>query len=211
MAAEASQKSCRPIHVWKHVRKPVLLAARPLLSPNLVSSVAVSPFDFPPSRDRGEFYVILNDLYVLSARQYDGFPQGYMSLSEPMRTWASISLQDVVNVKLYDPFTEGGHRYLGSVDAEVGFAGKKSTEAPFDQDELAQYFTKVGSGSLQIVSATYRNRTTRINFLHLVNDLSWTTKVHSYYSSSKLFSSAICPWIKLPLPKVLQSRRLVAY
>ncbi|KAL9122614.1 MAG: hypothetical protein Q9187_000828 [Circinaria calcarea] len=104
--------------------------------------VAVSPFDFPPSRDGGDFHVILNDLYVLSARLFDGFPQGYISLSDPMRTWASISLQDVVSVKLYDPFTEGGHRYLGSVDAEIGFAGKKSTEAPFDQDELAQYFTK---------------------------------------------------------------------
>ena len=87
--------------------------------------------------------MILNDLYVISARLFDGFPPGQLSLSDPQRTWASISLQDIVNVKLYDPFTEGGHRYLGSVDVEVGFAGRKTTEAPLDQDELAQYFIKV--------------------------------------------------------------------
>ena len=85
---------------------------------------------------------------MLSARPFDGFPEGQLSLSDPQRTWASISLQDVVNVKLYDPFTEGKNAYLASVDAEVGFAGRKSTEAPFDQDELAQHFTKVGAHAL---------------------------------------------------------------
>lgn len=50
---------------------------------------------------------------------------------------------DTVQVQLYDPFQEGGHRYLGSLDAEVSFAGRKTTETPFDQDELAQHFTRV--------------------------------------------------------------------
>ena len=49
---------------------------------------------------------------------------------------------DTVIVKLYDPFQEGGHRYLGSLDAEIGFAGKKTTEVPYDQDELAAHFTR---------------------------------------------------------------------
>ncbi|KAL8659402.1 MAG: hypothetical protein Q9226_000429 [Calogaya cf. arnoldii] len=107
------------------------------------NTVAVSPFDFPPSRDGGDFYIIINDMYVLSARTLDGFQQGQLSLSDPQRTWASISLMDTVNVKLYDPFQEGGHRYLGSLDVEISFAGKKGTEAPLDQDELAQNFTSV--------------------------------------------------------------------
>ena len=46
-------------------------------------------------------------------------------------------------VQIYDPFQEGGHRYLGSLDVEVSFAGKKETEAPLDQDELQAIFTKV--------------------------------------------------------------------
>ena len=105
--------------------------------------VAVSPFDFQPSRDGEDFYILINDMYVLSARPLDGFQPGQLSLSDPQRTWAAISLMDTVNVKLYDPFQEGGHRYLGSLDAEISFAGKKGTETPLDQDELAQNFTKV--------------------------------------------------------------------
>lgn len=80
---------------------------------------------------------------MLSARPFDGFPPGQLSLSDPQRTWAKISLQDVVNVRLYDAFADGKNAYLASIDAELGFAGRKSTEAPFDQDELAQHFTKV--------------------------------------------------------------------
>ena len=105
--------------------------------------MAVSPIDFPPSRHGSDIYVLVNDLYVLTARPVDGFPQGQLSLSDPQRSWASISLMDTVNVKLFDPFENGGHCYLGSLDAEISFAGKKSTETPFDQDELASIFTKV--------------------------------------------------------------------
>ena len=102
--------------------------------------VAVSPFDFPQAQ--GEFYLIIRDLYVVSARQLDGFPQGQISMSDFQRSWAQISLQDIVHVRIYNPFEEGGHRYLGSIDAEVKFAGRKETEEPFDQDELQQIFTK---------------------------------------------------------------------
>lgn len=105
--------------------------------------VAVSPFDFPQSQFGSNFYVILNDLYVCTARTTDGFPQGHISLSDPQRSWAQISIQDTVYVKKYDPFEEGGPRYLGSLDAEVGFAGRKETEEPYDQDELQQHFAKV--------------------------------------------------------------------
>ncbi len=105
--------------------------------------VAVSPFDFSPPQANSEFYLILNNLYVCTARALDGFPQGQISLSDFQRSWAQISLQDTVYVKKYDPFQEGGPRYLGSLDAEVSFAGKKETESPYDQDELQQHFTKV--------------------------------------------------------------------
>lgn len=120
--------------------------------------VAVSPFDFPQSRGGTDFYVILNDLFVCTARVLDGFQQGLISLSDFQRSWASISLQDTVYVKLYDPFQEGGHRYLGSLDVEVSFAGKKETEAPFDQDELQQIFTKVRMCPIVGVFLTHGNQ-----------------------------------------------------
>lgn len=86
---------------------------------------------------------MVNDLYVLSAQPFEGFPQGQISLSDPQRSWAQISLTDTVLVQQYDPFQEGGHRYLGSLDVEISFAGRKTTEVPFDQDELAKHFIRV--------------------------------------------------------------------
>ena len=107
------------------------------------NSVAVSPFDFPHPQDGSDLYLMLNGNFVFTARPWDGFPQGHISLSDPQRTWASVSLMDTVNAHMYSPFSDGGRNYLGSADLEVGFAGKKNTEAPYDQDELASHFVRV--------------------------------------------------------------------
>ena len=88
---------------------------------------------------------MLNDLYVVTAVPFEGFPRGAISLSDPQRTWASISLTDTVHVRIYDPFSEGGDRYLGSVELEIGFAGRKTTTDQLDQDELASVFIQVGA------------------------------------------------------------------
>ena len=78
------------------------------------------------------------------ARPYDGFPPGQISMSDAQRTWAQISLTDTVNVEMYDPFSQGGQAYLGSMDIEIGFASqKKRTEVPYDQDDLANHLTRV--------------------------------------------------------------------
>ena len=105
--------------------------------------VAISPFDFPPSQGNADLYLILNDLYVCTARTLDSFPRGLLGLSDFQRSWAGISLQDIVDVRKYDPFQEGGPRSLGLLDVEISFAGKKETEEPYDQDELQYFFTKV--------------------------------------------------------------------
>ena len=105
--------------------------------------VAVSPQDFNPSQFGNDFYLMLNDMFVLTARPFEGFMRGQISLSDPQRTWMQISLQDTVHVRIYDPFYEGGDRYLGNVDLEVGFAGRKSTTEQLDQDELAKVFIQV--------------------------------------------------------------------
>lgn len=121
------------------------------------NAVAVSPLDFPQSQR--DFYLMINDLYVVTARQLDNFPPGQIGLSDFQRTWAQISLQDRVIGRIYNPFDEGGHRYLGSIDAEVSFAGRKETEVPFDQDELQQLFTRVSLAyfSMRISSDILQN------------------------------------------------------
>jgi vesicle-fusing ATPase len=86
---------------------------------------------------------MLNEKFVLTAVPFEGFPRGSISLSDPQRTWAQISLQDVVQARIYDPFSEGGDRYLGTLDVEIGFAGRKTTAEQLDQDELAGIFVQV--------------------------------------------------------------------
>lgn len=92
--------------------------------------------------------LLVNDLYVFSARPLQGFPQGHISMSDPQRTWAGVAFTDSVKVQLYDPFSQGGQAYLGSTDIEVGFAGKKRTEVSYDQDDLANAVIKVGHSDL---------------------------------------------------------------
>ena len=123
-------------------------------------SVAVSTQDFPARRDGLDLLLLVNDLYVLSARPLDGFPPGHMSLSDPQRTWAGIALTDAVKVQIYDPFSQGGQAYLGSVDIEIGFAGRKREETPYDQDELGSVVIKVSHVPMSL-DKTNPNRTLR--------------------------------------------------
>ncbi|KAK4122867.1 vesicular-fusion protein SEC18 [Parathielavia appendiculata] len=108
---------------------------------------AVSPNDFPPNRDASDLYIRLSGRapgdYVVTARPTPGFPDGCISLSDPQRTWANIGIMDEVLGELYDPFSQGGSAYIGSLDVEIGFASqKKMVDAPYDQDELERIFVK---------------------------------------------------------------------
>nr|POE93314.1 vesicular-fusion protein sec18 [Quercus suber] len=119
------------------------LSLRPTKSPDNTYTFgnlcAVNPQDIPPSRD-GDTYLLINGAYVLSARPTSQVQRGEISLSDPQRTWMQVALTDQVEAQAYDPFSQGAQSYLGSMDIEVGFAGRKSTEVPYDQDELAQAF-----------------------------------------------------------------------
>ncbi|KAI9652840.1 MAG: transport between ER and Golgi ATPase protein [Alyxoria varia] len=111
--------------------------------------VAVSPEDIPPSRDGLDVYVLVNDGFVFTARPLNGFPRGQIGLSEVQRTWAEIAFSDTVKVHQYDPFADGtGNNYLASMDMEIGFAGRKSTDVPYDQDELNSAFVRVFSNHI---------------------------------------------------------------
>ncbi|KAF2218598.1 P-loop containing nucleoside triphosphate hydrolase protein [Elsinoe ampelina] len=119
------------------------LRLRPAKSPDnsytFGNLVAVSSRDIPPN-DRGDLYLLINGQYVLSARPDSQFPSGSISLSDAQRTWMQIAFTDVVKVQPFDPFSSGADSYLGTLDVEIGFAGKKMTDIPYDQDELASGF-----------------------------------------------------------------------
>ncbi|KAK0103637.1 transport between ER and Golgi ATPase protein [Cadophora gregata] len=104
---------------------------------------AVSPQDFPPSRDGSDIYILLNGRYVVTARPTNSFPPGCISLSDPQRTWCDVGMMDPIVAESFDPFSQGPSTYLGNLDVEVGFASvKKVTDQPFDQDILADAFIK---------------------------------------------------------------------
>lgn len=92
---------------------------------------------------------------MFTARPLQGFPPGQISMSDPQRTWAQVALTDVVEVRLFDPFSQGSQAYLAAMDLEVGFAGKKRTEAPYDQDQLAQAFTRVRGYLVDVLFRPY--------------------------------------------------------
>jgi vesicle-fusing ATPase len=105
---------------------------------------AVSPSDFPPSSDGSDQYLLINGQHVVTARPTPNFPPGNIGLTGPQRSWAEVSLTESVTAELYDPFSQGNRQtYLGAVDLDVGFAGRKTTETPYDQDMLGDYFIKL--------------------------------------------------------------------
>ncbi|EPE29316.1 P-loop containing nucleoside triphosphate hydrolase [Glarea lozoyensis ATCC 20868] len=123
---------------------------------------AVSPQDFPPSRDGSDPYILINGRYVVTGRPTPGFPAGCISLSDPQRTWCDVGMMDPITAETYDPFASGGHAYLGSLDIEVGFASvRKVTEVPFDQDVLADVFTRFFNNQIfapgQLLLMDYKN------------------------------------------------------
>lgn len=144
-----SQQNMRAPPSQSHQRQPSggsRMQLRPAKSPDntyTFSNIsAVSSQDVPPSHEGHDVYLLLNGDYVVSARPISQFARGQISLSDAQRTWMQVALTDLVDVQMYDPFSQGGQSYLGSMDVEVGFAGKKSTDVPYDQDKLAQAFVQ---------------------------------------------------------------------
>ena len=85
MESHSCKESYEPIYVWQYVSKSIFLL--PLQSANW-NSVAVSPADFNPGTFGNDFYIMLNNIFVLTARPFEGFQRGQISLSDPQRTWA---------------------------------------------------------------------------------------------------------------------------
>ena len=109
---------------------------------------AVSPNDFPPNRDGSDVPIRLTGSmmrgdYVVMGKPTPGFPDGCISMSDPQRSWCGIGMMDEIIGEAYDPFSQGGAIYIGSMDVEVGFASKtKIVDAAYDQDKLTEIFVR---------------------------------------------------------------------
>ena len=104
------------------------------------NKVAVSSSNFPPPPAGSDFFVILEDKFVYTAVISTAITKGYIGLSDPQRTWTGASEYVNIDVGKYDTSQEG---YLESLEVDVSFASTRTTETPYEQDELQQYFTQV--------------------------------------------------------------------
>lgn len=104
----------------------------------------MSPQDIPPNPDGTAVLLLINEMFVVSARPIDVFQPGFIGLSEPQRSWMGVALTDQLQVEPYDVFSKGNQGYIGSMDIEIGFAStRKVVETPYDQDDLAKAVTSV--------------------------------------------------------------------
>ena len=107
---------------------------------------AVSPADFPYPPRESDLYVLIRGGqpqgdFVVTAEPTDGFPRGYISLSDPQRSWCRIGLTDQFAGEIYDPFANGPQAYIGSIDLDVDFASAKKTPGTeFKEKELIERF-----------------------------------------------------------------------
>lgn len=107
---------------------------------------AVSTADFPYPARESDLYVLIRGGqpqgdYVVTAEPVDGFPPGYISLSDPQRSWCRIGLTDQFAGEIYDPFANGPQAYIGSIDLDVDFASAKKTPGTeFKETELIDRF-----------------------------------------------------------------------
>ncbi|RPB11211.1 AAA-domain-containing protein [Morchella conica CCBAS932] len=110
-------------------------------SPNdefiVTNFVAVSPQDF-----QTEQYVICNDKFVVSVKPNNQIQPGYAGFSSVHRDWAQWSLTERIRMAPYDPFSQQGAAYLGSLDLELGFASRKISDEQYDQDDLTKQFLR---------------------------------------------------------------------
>lgn len=104
---------------------------------------AVSPIDFAPNQDGTDLYLIINGLYVVTARPTNNYPPGCIYLNDKQRTWCDVGVQQELTAELYNPFSQGSPAYLHSLDVEIGFASLRNLPTdPLDQDVLADAFIK---------------------------------------------------------------------
>ncbi|KAG6041945.1 hypothetical protein E4U41_000060 [Claviceps citrina] len=117
---------------------------------------AVSQDDFPrdlqnpkrPNDGSAPFYLLLRcerpeREFVVTVQSFHHYDAGCISLTDPQRTWCQIGFTDVFSGEVYDPFASGKNVHLGSIDLDIGFAlpEKKTTEVPYDEEELSAEFT----------------------------------------------------------------------
>lgn len=81
----------------------------------------------------------------------------------------------------YDPFSQQGAAYLGSLDLELGFASRKISDEQYDQDDLTKQFLRVRSihHYQEIIIKQMDFRPSKTKFLLQASVSLWTSAISS--------------------------------
>ncbi|KAJ3105567.1 transport between ER and Golgi ATPase protein [Phlyctochytrium planicorne] len=102
----------------------------------LSNCAIVSNRDFHPTVK----YVIVEGRFVFTIRLLDGFPPGEVGFSRSHRQWASLSLNQEINVQPYDAFADP-FCYLSKLEIQISYLKKGfESKETFDGDEIAVIF-----------------------------------------------------------------------
>ncbi|KAH6684864.1 vesicular-fusion protein SEC18 [Plectosphaerella plurivora] len=132
-------------------RREIVLAPIKVQDRNLAAHLiyanrcGVSTLDFPRPADRSDTYIRIRGGQttegVMVAESHDSIPQGCISLSDPQRSWLSISMQDQLAAEVYDPFAQGPQAYIQSIDIDIDHASaKKRMAGELKETDLVDFF-----------------------------------------------------------------------
>ncbi|KAH8926726.1 vesicular-fusion protein SEC18 [Atractiella rhizophila] len=90
-------------------------------------------------------YVLVKGKYPFKTKVHPEIPRGSIGASNPQRKWAQLSFSDAVDVRSFNPFTEGSG-YLGSLDLEVSLFDERKVTDPLQADSVCAVFLKANDG-----------------------------------------------------------------
>ncbi|XP_075970812.1 vesicle-fusing ATPase 1-like [Anticarsia gemmatalis] len=104
----------------------------------ITNCALINPDDFPSDVKHIEVATGPSQHFVFSIRFYNGVDRGTVGFSAPQRKWATLSIGQTIDVKIFKPQSA---ECLCSVTLEADFMLKKTTSTePYDSEQMARDF-----------------------------------------------------------------------
>ncbi|XP_066992655.2 vesicle-fusing ATPase 1 [Anabrus simplex] len=114
---------------------------------SLTNCAVVNKADFPDDVKHIEVSTGPSQHYVFSVKFHSDIPRGAVGFSLPQRKWASLSLNQEIDVKPYYFDPTSSSECLCSITLEADFLQKKTTTLePYNTDQMAREFILQFSG-----------------------------------------------------------------
>ncbi|KAH6602633.1 hypothetical protein BASA61_000966 [Batrachochytrium salamandrivorans] len=110
----------------------------------------VSPIDFPPNLR----YILVDEAFAFTCRVVQQAQPGDVATTLFHRRFASLSLDQDVRVRPFDPFREISSPYIGNMELQVSFARKGAVQISeyYDVGDITSHFRKLFDGHIFTVN-----------------------------------------------------------